>query len=96
MLLLGRGCIYGIAICTVISSREGPSALYLLVLLFFWNAAKFIWTGPVSLVELLRVRAQERRRHDTARSDGAFHGETHEPALLAGPPLVNDSRPDQA
>jgi len=33
-----------------------------LVLLFGWNALKSFWIGPVSLIMLLTVRAQERRQ----------------------------------
>jgi hypothetical protein len=73
MLLLGGGYIYGIAICTVIISREGPSPLYLLVLLFFWNAMKFIWLGPVSLQRLIIARRQEakdrRNQEQSTRQD---------------------------
>lgn len=66
MLLLGGGYFYAAAICTTIISREGPSPLYLLVLLFAWNAWKFTWLGPVSLVLLLNARAQERKARRAA------------------------------
>lgn len=62
MLLLGGGYYFATAICYTIIEREGPSPLYLLVLLFGWNALKFFWIGPVSLIVLLTVRAQERRQ----------------------------------
>ncbi|MBS1698406.1 MAG: sulfate permease [Actinobacteria bacterium] len=62
MIVLGGGYIYGMAICYTIITREGPGPLNLLILLFFWNALKFLWTGPVSLIDLTRVRAQERRQ----------------------------------
>ena len=61
MLLLGGGYYYATAICHTIILREGPGPLYLLVLLFAWNALKFFWIGPVSLVQLVLVQAQERR-----------------------------------
>ena len=67
MLLLGGGYYFATAICYTIIQREGPSPLYLLVLLFGWNALKFFWIGPVSLVQLLRVRAQEQRQRREAR-----------------------------
>lgn len=60
MLVLGGGYLYAIAICVTIIDRGGPGALYLLVLLFGWNACKFLWLGPVSLVWLVRSRRQER------------------------------------
>ncbi|MCP6352254.1 hypothetical protein NL467_26630, partial [Klebsiella pneumoniae] len=47
MLLLGGGYYYATAICHTIILREGPGPLYLLVLLFAWNALKFFWIGPV-------------------------------------------------
>lgn len=61
MLVLGGGYLYAIAICVTIIDRGGPGALYLLVLLFGWNALKMLWLGPVSLVLLLRARAKEQR-----------------------------------
>lgn len=67
MLVLGGGYIYGMAICTTILSHGGPGWLNLLVILFFWNALKFLWIGPVSLILLLRVRRQERRQRRESR-----------------------------
>ena len=66
-MLLAAGYLYAAAICTTIIDRGGPGWLYLLVLLFIWNAFKFLWIGPVSLVQLLRVRAQEQRQRREAR-----------------------------
>ncbi len=34
--------------------------LNILVILFIWNAMKFLWIGPVSLVLLAHVRTRER------------------------------------
>lgn len=68
MIVLGGGYLYGIAICTTLLSHEGPGWLNLLLLLFFWNALKFIWLGPVSLIKLIRVRAEEGRAHRCARA----------------------------
>lgn len=62
MIVLGGGYYFATAICYTIITRDGPGPLNLLILLFFWNAMKFIWIGPVSLIELIRVRARERRR----------------------------------
>lgn len=62
MLILGGGYYFATAICYTIIEREGPGPLYLLVLLFGWNTLKFLWIGPVSLIVLLTVRAQERRQ----------------------------------
>ncbi len=60
MLLLGGGYYFATAICYTIIQREGPGPLYLLVLLFGWNTLKFLWIGPVSFVQLVRSRRQER------------------------------------
>lgn len=51
---------YTAAICTTIINDGGPSWLYLLVLLLVWNAFKPFWNGPVSFVQLVRSRRQER------------------------------------
>lgn len=53
------------SICTNLLANGGPGWLNLVVILFIWNALKFLIMGPVSLVLLLRVRiheAGERRR----------------------------------
>ena len=76
MLLLGGGYYYATAICHTIILREGPGPLYLLVLLFAWNALKFFWIGPVSLVQLVLVQAQERRVRrvaDVGEGEGSRH-----------------------
>ena len=55
------------SICTSIIEDGGPGWLNLLVLLLIWNALKFIWIGPVSLVLLVRVRIQEAAARRQAR-----------------------------
>lgn len=59
-MLLAGVYFYAAAICTTIINDGGPGWLYLLVLLLVWNAFKFLWIGPVSLVHLVRRRRQER------------------------------------
>ena len=59
-MLLAGVYFYAAAICTTIINDGGPGWLYLLVLLFVWNAFKFLWIGPVSFVQLVRSRHQER------------------------------------
>ncbi|GAA0993354.1 sulfate permease [Subtercola frigoramans] len=44
------------SICTNFIADGGPGWLNLLVLLFTWNALKFIVVGPVSLALLIRAR----------------------------------------
>lgn len=65
-MLLAVPYFYGAAICTTIINDGGPGWLHLLVLLFVWNAFKFLWIGPVSLIQLIRVRAQERMARGAA------------------------------
>lgn len=65
-MLLAVLYLYAAATCTTIINDDGPGWLYLLVLLFVWNAFKFIWIGPVSLVFL--VRHQCGRPHQTSES----------------------------
>ncbi|WP_317696464.1 sulfate permease [Aeromicrobium sp. REDSEA-S32_B7] len=59
-MLLAGVYLYAAAICTTIINDGGPGWLHLLVLVFVWNAFKFIWIGPVSLIQLVRRRRQER------------------------------------
>ena len=60
-MLLAAVYIYAAAICTTIINDGGPGWLYLLVLLFVWNAFKFLWIGPFSLLVLSRSRTRGRR-----------------------------------
>ncbi|MCO6667576.1 sulfate permease [Cutibacterium avidum] len=46
---------------TILIDRGGPGWFHLLVLLFIWNALKFLVMGPVSVVLLVRARTAERR-----------------------------------
>lgn len=65
-MLLAGVYFYAAAICTTIVNDDGPRWLYLLVLLFVWNAFKFLWIGPVSLVLLIHHRCG--RPHHTSES----------------------------
>ena len=48
---------------------DGPGWLHLLVLVCIWNAMKFVFMGPVSVVLLARARAREwRERRDLRRA----------------------------
>ena len=60
-MLLAVPYLYAAAICTTIINDDGPGWLYLLVLLFIWNAFTVLWIGPVSLLLLLRSRTRGRR-----------------------------------
>ncbi|QCP08990.1 sulfate permease [Micrococcus luteus] len=67
-MLLAGVYFYAAAICTTIINDGGPGWLYLLVLVFVWNAFKFLWIGPVSLIQLISVRAGERRERQPVPS----------------------------
>lgn len=47
------------SICTNALADSAPNWLHLVVLWALWNAMKFIILGPVSLILLIRARAQE-------------------------------------
>lgn len=66
------GIAYG---CTTIVSADGPGWLNLVVLICVWSGFKMLWIGPVSIVLLLRVRAQEHlARRTIRRSQDALVG----------------------
>ena len=67
-MLLAVPYLYAAAICTTIINDGGPGWLHLLVLLFIWNAFKFLWIGPVSLALLARGRFAEHRDLSRAAS----------------------------
>lgn len=63
------------SICANLVADGGPGWLNLLVLLFVWNALKFLTMGPVSLVLLARARCAEwsvRRRSYDQRAGAAL------------------------
>lgn len=60
-MLLAAPYLLAASICTSLLANGGPSWLNLLVLLFIWNALKFLLIGPVSAVLLIRAQVQERR-----------------------------------
>ncbi|WP_129359774.1 sulfate permease [Rothia uropygioeca] len=55
--------LYAASLLTVIIQDGGPGWLNILVLIALWSALKMLWSGPVSLVLLTRVRWQERSQH---------------------------------
>ncbi len=74
-MLLAAPYLLAASICTNLIADGAPSWLNLLVILFIWNALKFLIMGPVSLVLLARVRVQEaaaprraRRQHEAMES----------------------------
>lgn len=51
----------GALLCLGLAEGEAPGWLYLVGLLFAWNALKFVVAGPVTLIRLARVRVHEAR-----------------------------------
>ena len=60
-MLLAGPYLLAAVLCVGWIERGGPGWLNLLVLLFLWNAIKFVVVGPVSLLWLARVRVGEAR-----------------------------------
>lgn len=69
-MLIAAPYLLAASICTGIIADGGPGWLNLLVLLFIWNAFKFVAMGPVSLVMLVRARLRE---HIGRRSQRVVH-----------------------
>ena len=63
------------SICTHLLADGGPGWLNLLVLLFIWNALKFLLIGPVSLALLITAHTRE---HRAARSYRKAMSEGHD------------------
>nr|BFF10423.1 hypothetical protein GCM10025699_17260 [Microbacterium flavescens] len=79
--------VFAAALCAGLTEQGAPGWVNLLVLLFLWNAAKFVFAGPVSLIWLIRVRTREARAWRSARvpvmSDGVALGRmTRTPARV--------------
>jgi hypothetical protein len=71
-MLLAVPYLFAVNYCTTVIEDGGPGWLNLLVLLFCWNALKFLIMGPVSVVLLIRARVQEAlERHRVRRMDEA-------------------------
>lgn len=58
-MLLAAPYLLAASICTNFIAGGGPGWLNLFVILFIWNAIKFLIMGPISLALLTRVRIQE-------------------------------------
>lgn len=68
-MLLATPYLVGAWLCSSWVADGGPGWANLLVLLFAWNALKFIVNGPITLVLLLRVRLAERRARKAYERD---------------------------
>jgi hypothetical protein len=60
-MLIAAPYLLGAWLLTVWIADGGPGWLNLVVLLFIWNALKFLVNGPITLVVLIRARLAERR-----------------------------------
>lgn len=58
-MLLAIPYLYVASFLTVLIEDGAPDWLHVLVVLCIWNAMKFAFIGPVSVVLLLRTRASE-------------------------------------
>lgn len=74
-MLLTAPYLLAASICTNLIADGAPGWLNLLVILFIWNALKFLIMGPISLVLLARIRVREavaarraRRQHEAMES----------------------------
>ncbi|MDO5084621.1 MAG: sulfate permease [Arachnia propionica] len=65
--------------CTGLIDNGGPGWLHIVVLVCIWNAFKMVVIGPVSVVLLVRARAQETR--DRHRVEPSAHDELSQPEL---------------
>lgn len=87
-MLLAVPYLLAASICTNLIADGGPGWLNLLVLLFIWNAIKFIIMGPVSLVLLTRARIREAVARRRARAGQATNDESAD----AGDLMIGVSR----
>ncbi|HWV50645.1 MAG TPA: sulfate permease [Microbacterium sp.] len=68
-MLLAAPYLYVAYLLTGLIEGGGPGWLHLLVLVCVWDAMKFVFMGPVSVVLLARARAREwRERRDCRRA----------------------------
>lgn len=78
-MLLAAPYLLAANICTNLIADGGPGWLNLLVILFIWNALKFLIMGPVSLTLLVRVRIHEAgERHRVRRQSEAMKSARYE------------------
>ena len=71
-MLLGGVYLFAAVACTTLIRHGWSEWLYLLFILFIWNALKLILMGPISLILLVRVRSEEarsRRRNKQAATE---------------------------
>ncbi|PPG06587.1 MULTISPECIES: sulfate permease [unclassified Rathayibacter] len=83
-MLIAAPYLLGAWLLTVWIADGGPGWLNLLVLLFIWNALKFLVNGPITLIILIRARLAERRdRRLAERESAAYAADGDLPVLTA-------------
>ena len=83
-MLIAVPYLLGAWLLTVWIADGGPGWLNLLVLLFIWNALKFLLNGPITLVILIRARHAEcRARQLDERESAAYAAGGDLPVLTA-------------
>jgi hypothetical protein len=70
-MLLAVPYLFAASICVNLIAKGWPGWLNLLVLLFVWNALKFLSIGPASVVFLARARVREGSERRRTRRDHA-------------------------
>ncbi|WP_227000704.1 sulfate permease [Protaetiibacter intestinalis] len=58
-MLLAAPYLLGVYYCVTVVEDGGPGWLNLVVLLFCWNALKFLAIGPISVILIVRIRIRE-------------------------------------
>lgn len=53
--------LFAASVCVELIARGGPGWLHMLVLLFIWNAMKFLVMGPISVLLLVQARLHDHR-----------------------------------
>lgn len=81
-MLLAAPYLLGAWLLTVWIADDGPGWLNLLVLLFIWNALKFLVNGAITLVVLIRARVVERRDCRLAERESARYTISEDAPLL--------------
>lgn len=83
-MLIAVPYLLGAWLLTVWIADGGPGWLNLLVLLFIWNALKFLVNGPITLVILIRARLAERRARQLVERESAGYAASGDlPVLTA-------------
>lgn len=70
-MLVAGAYLLGAALSVGLIERGAPGWFNLLVLLFLWNAIKFVVVGPVSVAWLARARMGEARERRLTRFPGS-------------------------